>query len=171
MSPSLGLQLASYITLESVLSSLQPTNTYAHAHVHTEQPELQVFFIAITIYTTSGCKTALHLTLLDHKICSTCSFNHAKNCDTKCKLNAIQLLHQLYNLLSHPFVIQAVTKVVLLITHANLRKILHSHNYCTIVAKLGECIALWGKPNGLSIQYRIYIFIQYVARQLAKLRY
>ena len=33
-----------------------------------------------------------------------------------------------------------------------------SHN----VAKLGECIALWGEPNELSIQYRIYIFIQYV---------
>ena len=27
---------------------------------------------------------------------------------------------------------------------------------------LGECIALWGEPNELSIQYRIYIFIQYV---------
>ena len=27
---------------------------------------------------------------------------------------------------------------------------------------LDECIALWGKPNELSIQYRIYIFIQYV---------
>ena len=29
-------------------------------------------------------------------------------------------------------------------------------------AILGECIALWGEPNELSIQYRIYIFIQYV---------
>ena len=27
---------------------------------------------------------------------------------------------------------------------------------------LGECIALWGEPNELSIQYCIYIFIQYV---------
>ena len=27
---------------------------------------------------------------------------------------------------------------------------------------LGECIALWGEPNELSIQYRIYIFMQYV---------
>ena len=27
---------------------------------------------------------------------------------------------------------------------------------------LGECIALWGKPNELSIQYRVYIFMQYV---------
>ena len=27
---------------------------------------------------------------------------------------------------------------------------------------LGECIALWGEPNELSIQYRSYIFIQYV---------
>ena len=27
---------------------------------------------------------------------------------------------------------------------------------------LGECIALWGEPNELSIRYRIYIFIQYV---------
>ena len=31
------------------------------------------------------------------------------------------------------------------------------------VKLLGECyIALWGEPNELSIQYRIYIFIQYV---------
>ena len=27
---------------------------------------------------------------------------------------------------------------------------------------LGECIALWGEPNELSIQSHIYIFIQYV---------
>ena len=27
---------------------------------------------------------------------------------------------------------------------------------------LGECIALWGKPNELSIQHRVYIFMQYV---------
>ena len=30
------------------------------------------------------------------------------------------------------------------------------------VSTLGECIALWGEPNELSIQYRIYIFMQYV---------
>ena len=36
---------------------------------------------------------------------------------------------------------------------------LASYSY---VAKLGECIALWDEPNELSIQYRIYIFIQYV---------
>ena len=29
-------------------------------------------------------------------------------------------------------------------------------------SRLGECIALWGEPNELSIHYRIYIFIQYV---------
>ena len=33
---------------------------------------------------------------------------------------------------------------------------------CTLAKVLGECIALWGKPNELSIQYRIYIFMQYV---------
>ena len=37
-----------------------------------------------------------------------------------------------------------------------------THNNGIIVAKLGECIALWGEPNELSIQHRIYIFIQYV---------
>ena len=26
-------------------------------------------------------------------------------------------------------------------------------------ATIGECIALWGEPNELSIQYRIYILI------------
>ena len=31
-----------------------------------------------------------------------------------------------------------------------------------VLYTLGECIALWGEPNELSIQYRIYIFIQYV---------
>ena len=31
-----------------------------------------------------------------------------------------------------------------------------------LVIILGECIALWGEPNELSIQYRIYIFMQYV---------
>ena len=30
------------------------------------------------------------------------------------------------------------------------------------VAILGECMALWGKPNKLSIQHHIYIFVQYV---------
>ena len=30
--------------------------------------------------------------------------------------------------------------------------------------KLGECKALWGKPNELSIQHRTYILIQYVDR-------
>ena len=32
-------------------------------------------------------------------------------------------------------------------------------------------MALWGEPNELSIQYCIYIFIQYVDSKLAKLRY
>ena len=27
---------------------------------------------------------------------------------------------------------------------------------------LGECIALWGEPNELNIQYRSYIFMEYV---------
>ena len=36
---------------------------------------------------------------------------------------------------------------------------------------LGECIALWGGPNELSIQYHVYIFMQYVDSKLAKLRY
>ena len=27
---------------------------------------------------------------------------------------------------------------------------------------LGECIALWGEPNELSIQHRVYIFMHYV---------
>ena len=31
-----------------------------------------------------------------------------------------------------------------------------------IASLLGECMALWGEPNELSIQYHIYIFIQYV---------
>ena len=31
-----------------------------------------------------------------------------------------------------------------------------------IVYTLGECIALWGEPNELSIQHHVYIFIQYV---------
>ena len=30
------------------------------------------------------------------------------------------------------------------------------------VVLLGECIALWGEPNELSIQHRVYIFMQYV---------
>ena len=30
------------------------------------------------------------------------------------------------------------------------------------VSSLGECIALWGEPNELSIQHHVYIFIQYV---------
>ena len=37
-----------------------------------------------------------------------------------------------------------------------------STKYMAIIAILGEYIALWGEPNELSIQYRIYIFIQYV---------
>ena len=32
----------------------------------------------------------------------------------------------------------------------------------TYVPILGECIALWGEPNELSIQHRVYIFMQYV---------
>ena len=27
---------------------------------------------------------------------------------------------------------------------------------------LGECIALWGEPNELSMQHHVYIFMQYV---------
>ena len=27
---------------------------------------------------------------------------------------------------------------------------------------LGECMALWGEPNELSIQHHVYIFMQYV---------
>ena len=27
---------------------------------------------------------------------------------------------------------------------------------------LGECMALWGKPNEPCIQHHVYIFIQYV---------
>ena len=40
--------------------------------------------------------------------------------------------------------------------------------FCTIslfyymLILLGECIALWGEPNELSIQYHVYIFMQYV---------
>ena len=30
------------------------------------------------------------------------------------------------------------------------------------VKLLGECIALWGEPNELSIQHHVYIFMQYV---------
>ena len=41
------------------------------------------------------------------------------------------------------------------ITHSMVARV---HN----TLKLGECIALWGEPNELSIQYHIYIFIQYV---------
>ena len=40
-----------------------------------------------------------------------------------------------------------------------------------IKVTLGECIALWGEPNELSIQHHIYIFMQYVDSKLAKLRY
>ena len=29
---------------------------------------------------------------------------------------------------------------------------------------VGECIALWGEPNELSIHHLVYIFMQYVAR-------
>ena len=36
---------------------------------------------------------------------------------------------------------------------------------------LGECIALWGEPNELSIQHHVYIFMQHVDSKLAKLRY
>ena len=31
-----------------------------------------------------------------------------------------------------------------------------------ILPILGECIALWGEPYELSIQHRVYIFMQYV---------
>ena len=31
-----------------------------------------------------------------------------------------------------------------------------------LLAILGECIALWDEPNELSIQHRVYIFMQYV---------
>ena len=31
-----------------------------------------------------------------------------------------------------------------------------------VYIQLGECIALWGKPNELSMQHHVYIFIQYV---------
>ena len=27
---------------------------------------------------------------------------------------------------------------------------------------LGECMALWGEPNELSIQHHVYIFMQHV---------
>ena len=27
---------------------------------------------------------------------------------------------------------------------------------------LGECIALWGKPNEPCIQHQVYIFMQYI---------
>ena len=33
-----------------------------------------------------------------------------------------------------------------------------------IATILGECMALWGDPNELSIQHCVYIFMQYVAR-------
>ena len=32
---------------------------------------------------------------------------------------------------------------------------------------LGEYMALWGKPNELSIQYHVYIFMQYIASWLS----
>ena len=39
------------------------------------------------------------------------------------------------------------------------------------VLLLGECIALWGEPDELSIRHHVYIFMQYVNSKLAKLRY
>ena len=39
------------------------------------------------------------------------------------------------------------------------------------VLQLGECMALWGEPNELSIQHCVHIFMQYVDSKLAKLRY
>ena len=33
---------------------------------------------------------------------------------------------------------------------------------CTCVITLGECMALWGKPNKPSIQHQVYIFRQCV---------
>ena len=46
----------------------------------------------------------------------------------------------------------------------------YEYNYLspTVYILLGECIALWGEPNELSIQHRVYIFMQYVDSKLAK---
>ena len=39
------------------------------------------------------------------------------------------------------------------------------HDYVAILT-LGECMALWGKPNELSIQHCVYILMQYANSQL-----
>ena len=41
------------------------------------------------------------------------------------------------------------------------------NEHCVTVEILGECMALWGEPNELSIQHHVYIFMQYVDSYVA----
>ena len=43
----------------------------------------------------------------------------------------------------------------------------YSFGHITIYVIIGECIALWGEPNELSIQHCAYIFMKCVDSKLA----